>query len=131
MKSRGAFKVTLDMDILPLRRGRAYTIQCEEWEFLKEELKKAPEESRILYDGGLLFVGGALALLISLWVGSIAPGPRGTNVAIAWILFSALLVVGGALMFLGHWQHKRVLGTKTSVAGHMTLIEDRFDHGEV
>ena len=133
MKLKNNIEVTQDYEIIPIEKGKAYTILVREWEAIKKKVTLVGDRPNFYHTIGLLFFGASISTLIQCLVGNFPRTPQGTlspNHVICWAAFAVLFLVGVVCFFLGR-EKKKVQSAKTGeVIEAMELIEERFRKDE-
>ena len=67
MSEKDSFKMSQGYDVISPRPGRAYPILCNEWEYLKTQIKAIKISFDWYYTGGLLLLGAAISTIITIF----------------------------------------------------------------
>lgn len=127
----GNLQLSQGYEVLPPRSGKAYPVPCDEWAFLKEKLSSVSTPPWVLPALSFMLLGAALATLISIFSGSVAPGTAGHGPVVAWAIAATTGLTGAACLALALKQYRIERTQVSEVVKQMELIERRFHGGTV
>ncbi len=130
MSNDPEFKISQDYELLSPKKRRAYPILIEEWEHLKERIRKIRDNANFYHTVGSVLLGvsgSAFVAAISIDI----PLEDGQKIAVetvvTWLVFGSSLICGLLSLHFGRSQ-RYVQNTNTQdVIEHMELIERRYE----
>ena len=124
-------RVSQGYEILRPKSDKAFPIPCGEWDVLKEQIGELTTEPWLFHTLGSVLLGASLATCISVWTGAISSSTIPNATVIAWAVFAACLVTGGACLYFAHKERGVYRARAENVVTQMRLIEARFDREEI
>jgi len=134
MADEPTFKMSQDYELIPPKKRRAYPILVEEWNYLKEKIRKIRDNANFYQTIGSVLLGVAGSALVTALTLDL-PKPEGSNatplpILIAWFAFVTALICGGLALYFGKAQRDVQTSSAKEVIEHMELIEKRYEGTE-
>ena len=131
MNQSGGFHISQGLDVLPPKSGLAYPISCEEWDTLKDHVKRLSTEPLFFNTFGTLLLGSALTTLITIILGTFDKPEQAHAYTIAWAVVVVTSVSGILSMFFAHRERGVRRQRGSDLVTEMELIEKRFERRSV
>ena len=121
-----SFTMSQDYELMVPVKKKAYPILIEEWQHLKDKIKRIKDSANLYHTIGSVLLGvSGSALVAALTLDSQVSDPV-PNI-ISWFLFASALVCGCLSIFFGR-NHREVQSASCGeVIEHMELIEKRYE----
>jgi hypothetical protein len=123
-------KLSQGLEVLRPKADQAFPIPCNEWDVLKEKIQALTTEPWFFHFSGSTLIGAALATLIAILTGSVAPTPD-RSIVIAWAVTVVCGLVGTVCLIFANAERKAHKTKAADVSTQMKLIEQRFERDEV
>lgn len=124
-------KASTGFEILLPKSVQALTVPCNEWDVLRSKIEKLTTEPWFFHTTGSVFVGAALATLISIWTGAVSTQNAPNALVIAWAVTAVTGLIGLACLIFADKERKAHRDRASDIATQMRLIEQRFERAEV
>lgn len=124
-------KASTGFEILLPKSVQALTVPCNEWDILRDKIKMLTTEPWLFHTVGAVFVGAALATLISIWTGAVSTQNAPNALIIAWAVTASTGLVGIACLVFADKERRAHRHRATDIATQMSLIEQRFERAGV
>ncbi len=123
----GNLQLSQGYEVLPPKTGKAYPVLCEEWDYLKDKIKKITDQPWLYQTVGSVFLGAALSTFISILVGTFPDESKSRAIVIAWAVFSVTLILGFVCLFFAHKERSIKQIQVSDVVTQMDIIEKRYE----
>ena len=123
-------KLSHGLEVLRPKTDKAFPIPCNEWDVLKKKIDALTTEPWFFQASGSTLIGAALATVISIWTGAVAPTPE-RNIVVAWAVTTVCGLVGIVCLLFAHAERKAHKTKAADVSTQMKLIEQRFEREEI
>ena len=125
--SNSNFQISQEYELIPPERSKAYPIFVNEWNFLKEKIKKIKINFQWFDSIGFLLIGAGFSCLIT---GLTSEFSKDTSKIAVWSFFSIFIISGILSLFFGHSKRKQENTKPCEITDQMELIEGRFRNEE-
>jgi len=123
-------KVSQGIEILRPKSDQAYPVPCNEWDVLRNQIEELTTDPWLFQNSGALLLGAAVATVISIWTGAVAPSLATPNaVVIAWAVSAVCCLTGSACIYFAYKERSVHRSKASMVVTQMKLIERRFERG--
>jgi len=129
MTSETPVTMSQGYEVLPPKSGKAFPIPCNEWDLLKGNISTLADEPQIFQSTGMLFLGSALATLISIFTGAVSDAVVKNAVVVAWAAVVVCAICGLGCLLLRRQERRLRSASAAGIVSQMTMIEERFERG--
>lgn len=124
MTENSSIQMSQGYDVLPPKTGKAYPILCEEWNYLKNNIRTITERPNVYHTIGSVLFGVCLSTVITIVTGSFV-SPK---LVIAWSVVAVTLIVGIVCLYFAREKRKLTEKKASDVLSQMELIEKRYQN---
>ena len=126
MKDDSGFRISHDLTVLEFKEAQGYLIRCDDWDYIKAQMKQLSDKSGFVSAIGWVFMGAAVSVLINIFTHTYSdPIP----LVIAWACFCVTVSVGPVLLYLSHRLQKLRGARISDLMSMMERIEAQFERG--
>jgi hypothetical protein len=121
---QGGFRMAQGFEVLTPKEYQAYSINCEEWDVLKDRVSKLSIEPWLFHTIGSVLLGVASSAFLAILLGvSLTDQER----VIAWAIVATAGIAGSLSTWFGQKERGFVRERAADIVTQMGLIETRFD----
>lgn len=117
------FNISQEYEIVQHQKGKAYPIGINEWNYIKEKIRKVKVEVSDFYAIGFLLLGAAASCFITIQATTFS---NDSSKYFCWALFFISLICGLLSVLFAKYKHKQENEKPKDIINHMDLIESRF-----
>jgi hypothetical protein len=123
-----SIQMTQGLEVIHPKSAKAYPIPCDEWQMLKNKIKKLTSEPWLFQRLGFLLLGGALSTFVTILLGTLQLPAQQHARDIAWAVVAVTFICGMACLYFAYKEGAVHRDRANDVVAQMELIETRYEY---